>query len=297
MNLNIKNKERIKNAFSVIGFMMFTVIAILISAWLYGIMCSALSPVKSWYCVRAKDHKQPSADADMRYIENYNGYYIDHDHGDDCEDKVVYLTFDAGYENGNVKSIVDTLNKEKVKGAFFILGNLIERNGDLVKQMVADGHTVCNHTNKHKDMTSFTDIDAFAHELSELENAFTTLTGQSMPKYFRPPEGKFNEQCMQYADRLGYKTIFWSFAYADWDNNNQMSPASAIKKITDNIHNGAVILLHPTSSTNAEIMPELIKEIKAMGYRFGTLDELCAKSGVKAYDTYPIPQTEKEVQE
>ena len=230
-----------------------------------------------WYCVRNKDHKQPRADANMQFIEKYNGYYIDHRHGDECEEKVVYLTFDAGYENGNVEKILDTLGKEQVPGAFFVLENLITRNTDLVCRMIKEGHTVANHTASHKDMTKL-GRDEFAAELKRLEDIFQEKTGSVMPKYYRPPEGKFNETSMKLADELGYKTIFWSFAYADWDNNQQMSRERAIAKILDNMHNGAVILLHPTSATNAAILGDVIQALKAQGYRFGTLDELTGQS-------------------
>ena len=229
---------------------------------------------QSWYCVRNKDHKQPVADANMRYIEKYNGYYIDRKHGDDSEDKVVYLTFDAGYENGNVEKILDVLKAKDTVGAFFILGNLITKNTDLVNRMAEEGHLVCNHTVSHPDMTKKTTIEDFAAELTALENLYKEYTGYEMPKYYRPPEGRFNEQTMRFANQLGYKTVFWSFAYADWDNGKQMSHAEAKKKILDNIHNGAVILLHPTSATNAAILGDIIDELKAQGYRFGTLDEL-----------------------
>ena len=230
-----------------------------------------------WYCVRNKDHKQPRADANMQFIEKYSGYYIDHRHGDECEEKVVYLTFDAGYENGNVEKILDTLGKEQVPGAFFVLENLITRNTDLVCRMIKEGHTVANHTASHKDMTKL-GRDEFAAELKRLEDIFQEKTGSVMPKYYRPPEGKFNETSMKLADELGYKTIFWSFAYADWDNNQQMSRERAMTKILDNMHNGAVILLHPTSATNAAILGDVIQALKAQGYRFGTLDELTGQA-------------------
>lgn len=230
-----------------------------------------------WYCVRNKDHKQPRADANMQFIEKYNGYYIDHRHGDECEEKVVYLTFDAGYENGNVEKILDTLGKEQAPGAFFVLENLITRNTDLVCRMIKEGHTVANHTASHKDMTKL-GRDEFAAELKRLEDIFQEKTGSVMPKYYRPPEGKFNETSMKLADELGYKTIFWSFAYADWDNNQQMSRERAMTKILDNMHNGAVILLHPTSATNAAILGDVIQALKAQGYRFGTLDELTGQA-------------------
>ena len=229
---------------------------------------------QSWYCVRAKDNKQPRCDADMEYIEKFGGYYIDHTHGDDAEEKVVYLTFDAGYENGNVAKILDQMKAEDVKGTFFVLGNLIEKNGDLIQRMLDEGHTVANHTYSHSNMTKVASYEDFCAELQRLEVAFRSLTGEDMPKYYRPPEGVFDEKTMKYAQDAGYKTIFWSFAYADWDNNHQMSPERAKAKIMENIHNGAVILLHPTSETNALIMGEVIRDLKAAGYRFGSMDEL-----------------------
>ncbi len=233
------------------------------------------SDVYSWYCVRNKDHKQPVADSEIRFVEEYNGYHVDKKHGDDNEEKVVYLTFDAGYENGNVAKILDILKQENVQGAFFVLGNLVTSNTDLINRMISEGHTVCNHTYSHKDMTKLTK-EQFSGELKKLEDIYTQYTNAIMPKYYRPPEGRFSLENMKYADELGYKTIFWSFAYADWDNGKQMSPESAKEKILTNMHNGAIILLHPTSSTNAAILGDVIHELKNQGYSFGTLDQLTA---------------------
>lgn len=227
-----------------------------------------------WYCVRNREHKQPQLGTDLTFVEEFDGYYLDHKHGDDCTDKVLYLTFDAGYENGNVEKILNVLQEKQVPGAFFILGNLIERNPDLVRRMAAEGHTVCNHTYHHPDMTTKADRESFAAELTALEKAYTDLTGQTMPKYYRPPEGKFSTQNLTWSKELGYKTIFWSFAYADWDNEKQPEPARAKEKILANVHNGGVILLHPTSATNAAILGDVIDALKADGWRFGTLDEL-----------------------
>lgn len=227
-----------------------------------------------WYCVRNREHKQPAPGTDLTWVEQYGGYWLDRTHGDDCADRVLYLTFDAGYENGNVERVLDALKAEQVPGAFFILGNLIERNPELVRRMAAEGHTVANHTFHHPDMTTKPSRDAFAAELTALEEAYTNLTGQTMPKYYRPPEGRFDRKTLQWADELGYKTIFWSFAYADWDNGKQPDPAQAKEKILANVHNGGVILLHPTSATNAAILGEVIAALKADGWRFGTLDEL-----------------------
>ena len=231
----------------------------------------------SWYCTRNKDHRQPIFAAELLFVEKYNGYYIDKKHGDGDDEKVVYLTFDAGYENGNVEKILDVMREENVKGAFFILGNLITKNTELVRRMAEEGHTVCNHTNRHKDMTKVGSPDEFKAELDALESLYREHIGLEMSKYYRPPEGKFSETTMKYASDLGYKTIFWSFAYADWDNSAQPSAAAAKKKIMDNMHNGAVILLHPTSATNAAILGDIIRELKGAGYKFGTLDELTAE--------------------
>ncbi|MBE6646748.1 MAG: delta-lactam-biosynthetic de-N-acetylase [Ruminococcaceae bacterium] len=227
----------------------------------------------NWFCVHRKDHLQPVADPTISFIENYGGYYIDKKHGDGNDDKVIYLTFDAGYENGNVKRIVDVLDSEGVKGAFFVLGHFIDANSDLVQQMFDSGHLVCNHTFSHKKMTGKT-AEEFKEELSSLETICLEKTGRNLSKYYRPPEGKFDEQSLKYAQDLGYKTVFWSFAYADWDNNAQLSAEKAKQKILENVHNGEIMLLHPTSATNAEILAEIIRELKEQGYRFGTLDEL-----------------------
>ncbi len=227
-----------------------------------------------WYTPREKDHRQPTFGSDLRVVESYGGYYMDRSHADpEAEDKVVYLTFDAGYENGNVAKILDALDNGGATGAFFILGHLAEAHPALVRRMAEGGHLVCNHTYSHKNLCGASP-DAVGDELSRLERACQEAAGVSVAKYFRPPEGCFDEALLAEVQRLGYKTVFWSFAYADWDNRKQPDPASALKKILDHIHNGAVLLLHPTSATNAEILPDLLRELTARGYRFGSLDEL-----------------------
>ena len=251
--------------------------------WLRVFLCMVLSSAfvahagaeaYSWYCVHAKDHKQPCADASLLFAEEYGSYYIDHNHKSvDEDDKVVYLTFDVGYENGNVAKILDAMKAENVTGAFFVLGNVAVQNPSLLKRMEKEGHLICNHTYSHRNMTGRT-REEVAAELRKLETACTDKAGVTMSKYFRPPEGKFDKTLLQHVQSLGYKTVFWSFAYADWDNGKQMDKESAKKKILDNVHNGAVILLHPTSATNAAVLGEVIDELKSLGYSFGTLDEL-----------------------
>ena len=172
--------------------------------------------------------------------------------------------------------ILDTLKEEQVQGAFFVLGHLISAEPQLIMRMVDEGHAVCNHTVRHKDMSQATE-EAFLQELSGLEDQFRALTGKELSRYYRPPEGKFSKENLIAAQNMGYHTIFWSFAYPDWDNNRQMSSEKAKRIILENLHNGEVMLLHPTSAVNAEILGDVIREAKSQGYRFGTLDELTGK--------------------
>ena len=188
------------------------------------------------------------------------------------------MTFDAGYENGNIEKTLNILQEQKVPAAFFILENLIVKNADLVKRMANEGHTVCNHTAHHKDMSGWQE-DAVLEELKSLEQLYFERIGGKMAKYYRPPEGVFSCENLDCLSQRGYKTVFWSFAYPDWDNQKQMSAERAKQIILENLHNGEVMLLHPTSNTNVEILADVISEIRAQGYRFGTLDELTGATG------------------
>ena len=226
-----------------------------------------------WYCKRNNEHKQPVLDSNFSFLDECGGIYVDKNHGDENSEKVIYLTFDVGYENGNVGKILDVMKEEGVVGSFFILGNVIERNPELVLRMVDEGHIVCNHTLNHPNLVGKSEV-VFKNEVLGLENEYRKLTGKEISKFFRPPEGTFDKEMLERAQALGYKTVFWSFAYADWDNNRQMNEEVALKKILDNIHNGEIMLLHPTGETNAKIMSRLIKELKSQGYSFATLDKI-----------------------
>jgi peptidoglycan-N-acetylmuramic acid deacetylase len=231
-----------------------------------------------WYCVRGKNHAQPPADPALREVEKHGGLYIDHVHtAPDAEEKVIYLTFDAGYENGNVALVLDALRDEGAVGAFFILGNLPDRYPELVRRMAEEGHLVCNHTYSHRNLCGAPAGELTA-ELKRLEDACSAI-GVEVAGYYRPPEGCFDVPMLEEAARAGYRTVFWSFAYADWDNERQPDPAAARRKILDNLHNGEVMLLHPTSATNATILRDILRELKARGYRFGTLGELAGGEG------------------
>jgi peptidoglycan-N-acetylmuramic acid deacetylase len=228
----------------------------------------------NWYCKHVKDHVQPTVDPSLEFVEELNGFYADRSHSlQNDPDKVIYLTFDAGYENGNVEKVLDVLKEEGVPAAFFVLGHLITAETELVKRMAEEGHLVCNHTVRHRDMSKFGE-EAFSKELKELEELYREKTGDELALYYRPPQGCFNAENLRTAKELGYATVFWSFAYPDWDNDNQLLPAKAFQFIIDNFHNGEVMLLHPTSATNAVILKDVIREAQNQGYRFGTLDEL-----------------------
>ena len=223
----------------------------------------------NWF-IKKRGSSSPSFPCIAKEAEKYSAYYI----GDESEKKI-YLTFDAGYENGNVEKILDILKAESVPAAFFLLDHVIIENTDLVLRMVNDGHLVCNHTKNHKNLSSASE-EEIRRDITCLEKIYQEKCGLQMSKYFRFPEGKFSIEALKTVSSMGYKTIFWSFAYCDWDNANQPQRERAIRNIIDNTHPGAVILLHPTSRTNAEIMRELIVTWKSMGYTFGTLDELTA---------------------
>ena len=236
-----------------------------------GVAASATGETKrhNWYFKNASDGKQPLVFDGLTFPDKYGSLYLG-----SPDEKVVYLTFDAGYENGNVEKILDALKKHSAPGAFFILPALIKNNTDLVKRMGDEGHLVCNHSYTHHDMSAVTSIDVLRDEIESLERVYTEYTGREMAKYFRPPEGSFSELTLSFCQQLGYRPTFWSFAYADWDNAKQKDPAWAKEKILSNLHNGMVLLLHPTSATNAAILDEVLTEIEARGYRFGTLDEM-----------------------
>ena len=225
----------------------------------------------SWGLSFRQEGAAPIGNADAAHLSRYDAAYL----GNTAE-KVLYLTFDAGYENGATAKILDTLKAHQVPAAFFLVGNYIEKNGDLVRRMAQEGHIVANHTMHHPDMSKLSDKAAFAKELTDLENLYRETTGQEMPKYYRPPQGLYSEENLAMAKELGYKTVFWSLAYVDWNNDAQPTAQQAFGKLLPRTHDGAVVLLHSTSKTNAEILDELLTRWKDMGYRFGTVEELFA---------------------
>ena len=234
-----------------------------------GIFLAETVETGAWGLSFRTEGQPPVGTVNRSVLQGYDAAFLGN-----TEEKVLYLTFDAGYENGCTAQILDILKGQEVNAAFFLVGNYLEKNADLVRRMVSEGHIVGNHTMHHPDMSKISDLNAFRKELEDLEALYRQITGQEMPKYYRPPQGVYSESNLQMAKQLGYKTVFWSLAYVDWNNDGQPTAEYAFSKLLPRTHNGAVILLHSTSKTNAAILEQLIQKWKAMGYRFGTLEEL-----------------------
>ena len=226
-------------------------------------------PTVGWGLSFQIEGQAPAGPLSAERLAGLDAAYLDPDGG-----KVLYLTFDAGYENGYTKEILDILKKQEVPAAFFLVGDYLEQNADLVRRMAREGHIVGNHTMSHPDMSKVPSQSAFAKELQGVEALYADITGQTLPKFYRPPQGLYSKENLEMAKNLGYKTVFWSLAYADWNNDAQPEPDAAVEKLNRRIHDGAVILLHATSRTNAEILDRLITGWKDMGYRFAPLTEL-----------------------
>lgn len=204
-------------------------------------------------------------------ISKHDAYYLG-----DTSKKIIYLTFDEGYENGYSSKILDILKEKNVKAAFFVTTPYINSNKDLLKRMATEGHLVCNHSNTHPSMAevALKSKDNFTNEFISVEKAYKSVTGQDIGKFFRPPMGKYSELSLKYTDELKYKTIFWSFAYNDWDPEKQPEVNYAKKLIMERTHPGGIYLLHAVSKTNTEILPWLIDEWTSKGYTFKSLNEL-----------------------
>ena len=211
----------------------------------------------------------PVGNADAADLAQYDAYYLG-----DTKEKVLYLTFDCGYENGNTEPILDALKKHKAPAAFFVVGNMVETAPDIVRRMAEEGHIVGNHTYHHPDMSRISEQSAFQKELDDLAALYETTTGTPLSHFYRPPQGKYNEENLRQAQALGYQTIFWSLAYVDWQQDAQPSPEEAYAKLLPRVHPGAIVLLHSTSSTNAAILDDLLARWEQEGYRFAPLTEL-----------------------
>ena len=225
----------------------------------------------SWGLSFREEGEPPIGNADAASLRRYDAVYLG-----DTNDKVLYLTFDAGYENGCTAQILDVLKAHNAKAAFFVVGNYLETAPELVQRMADEGHLVGNHTWHHYDMSRIAEEQAFSAELTRVEEKYRELTGQAMKKYYRPPQGVYSEENLRMAQALGYRTVFWSLAYVDWLQDDQPTAEEAFSKLLPRTHPGAIVLLHSTSATNAAILDDLLTRWEEAGYRFGSLEEIYA---------------------
>lgn len=230
---------------------------------------SLLSESTSWGLSFQKEGERPVGNATINDLGKYHAYYAE-----DTNEKKIYLTFDAGYENGNTPRILDALKKHQAPATFFVVGNFISDNPDLIRRMVSEGHTVGNHTMTHPDMSGISSKDDFLKQLNGVEELYESVTGEKMSKFYRPPQGIYSTSNLAMAKELGYSTFFWSLAYVDWIQDQQPSREEAFQKLLGRIHPGALVLLHNTSSTNGLILDDLLTKWEEMGYRFCSLKEL-----------------------
>ncbi len=243
------------------------------TVYVKGGTLATASSGKDWGISFPTEGQQPTGNASVEELSVMDTYYMG-----SPEEKVIYITFDCGYENGNTAAILDALKKHKAPATFFIVGHFLDTAEELVKRMAEEGHVVANHTYHHPDMSSISDMGKFKEELESLEQAYYEKTGKKMVKYYRPPQGKYSLSNLGAAQSLGYKTFFWSLAHVDWNENDQPTRADSLEKLTNRIHSGAVLLLHNTSSTNAEILDDLLTKYEEMGYTVKPLSHL-----VKSY--------------
>ena len=234
-----------------------------------AILDGLLLPSSNWGLNFPNEGERPTGNSSIEELGAYNAHYASN-----TDEKVIFLTFDAGYENGNTPAILDALKKHQVPATFFVVGNFLSTSPDLVKQMLADGHTVGNHTWSHPNMSKISTQEAFSKELSQVEDLYREITGQEMTRYYRPPQGIYSQSNLQMAKDLGYETFFWSLAYVDWYQDNQPTKEQAFDKLLKRIHPGAIVLLHSTSSTNAQILDELLTRWEEMGYTLKPLSQV-----------------------
>lgn len=224
----------------------------------------------NWYYVgKGKDNIAEGPKESIDFLKENDAYFLG-----DTSNKVIYLTFDEGYENGNTGAILDILKEVNVPAAFFVVKPYIDTQPDLIKRMVDEGHIVGNHSVHHPSMAQIHDKAKFEQELTGVEDAYKELTGKDMPKFFRPPMGKYSKESLQTTKELGYKTIFWSFAYKDWLVKDQPSESYGLNKISSGSHPGCIMLLHAVSDTNTKILKQAINDLKSEGYEFKSLNEL-----------------------
>ena len=245
----------------------FSISIICVSGFFNEAKANDINKKICWGIKRNDNHEQPDLGKENKeLIDKYNGIAMG-----SKEKKYIYLTFDLGYEGGYTEKILDDLKSNDVKACFFITAHYLNTHPELVKRMIEEGHDVGNHTVNHKSMPSISD-EEIEKEIMQLHQAVMEKFNYEM-QYMRPPKGEFNERTLKKTSELGYKTVMWSFAYFDWDEKKQPSLEESQKMIINNFHCGEIMLLHPNSKTNSEVLDTIIKEAKNQGYEFKLLDE------------------------
>ncbi len=232
-----------------------------------------LSETENWGLGFGKSGEKPKGNATVEEMAQYNAYYMA-----EGEEKVLYLTFDCGYENGNTGAILDALKKHEAPATFFVVGHFLESAPELIRRMASEGHTVGNHTYHHPDMSKISDKASFQKEMEDTAALFREIVGTDMAMYYRPPQGKYSTSNLQMAKDMGYATFFWSLAYVDWNVDAQPSHEEAMEKLTGRVHPGAIVLLHNTSKTNGEILDDVLTKWEEMGYTFRPLSDFAEEA-------------------
>ncbi|GAB3042594.1 delta-lactam-biosynthetic de-N-acetylase [Virgibacillus ainsalahensis] len=243
-----------------------SIIVILIFS--FGFLEPATATGYGWGFKKNTDHQVPDIGSYQALLEKYGAYYADL-----SGEKNIYLTFDNGYEEGYTEGILDVLKKEEVPATFFVTGHYVDSEPDLIARMVDEGHIIGNHSYHHPDFSTVSK-ETMQQELETLEEAVADVSDQKELKYLRPPRGMFNEQTLEWSNELGYIHVFWSLAFIDWETNKQKGWEYAFDQIMNQIHPGAIVLLHTVSSDNAKALEHLISELKDQGYNFKSLDDL-----------------------
>lgn len=227
----------------------------------------------AWWFKRNDNHMPSDCDQSID-LSKYNAYYIANcNDGVSSDEKRIYLTFDCGYDNGYTEKMLDVLKKYDIKACFFVTGTYIRDNADLVKRMKSEGHLVGNHTVYHPNLIEMSN-EEIVEEIKGCSDYMKEVTGYEMDAFFRPPCGEYSERVLAIAKDMGYKTIFWSMAYLDYEVDNQPGREYVISHFERFAHPDAIVLLHNVSSSNAEALESVICNLKSAGYSFGTLLEI-----------------------
>jgi len=279
-----------KQSYGAVGkiLSLFVIVCLLVSSLVLPVYAGTLKKSKvkfdyskystypySWYMVRQKNHKKTRGGVPAGWNLNDKGaWYLN----SDTKEKVIYLTFDCGYENGYTGKILDTLKKHKAHAIFFVTGEYIKERPDLIKKMKEEGHLVGNHTMHHPNLANC-QVSQIKSEITETAKLMKKLTGYDMDLFVRPPAGGYSEQSLAVLKDMGYHTMFWSMAYCDWDANAQPGKQYVIDHFNRYCHPGAMPLMHVVSKSNAEALDTVLTNLEKAGYRFGTVDEFTLPEG------------------